>query len=111
MTLSLLDNHPEPQKELQMYSHNIMLLSRVSVIVWVNVVLNRTVVGSVFYIKTVVYLHSDQSSTGGADELNGFLPINSKQSVPLLQYKKFPGLPSTVLSYKHEKVLALFSRA
>ena len=31
-------------------------------------------------------------------------------SIPLLQYKKFPGLPSTVLSYKREEVLALFSR-
>ena len=41
-------------------------------------------------------------------ELKQFL---SKQLIPLLQYKKFPGLPSTVLSYKYEEVLALFSRA
>ena len=38
-------------------------------------------------------------------ELKQFL---SKQLIPLLQYKKFPGLPSTVLSYKYEEVLAFF---
>ena len=38
---------------------------------------------------------------------NSFLPPRfnkkflSKQSIPLLQYKKLPGLPSAVLSYKH----------
>ena len=46
------------------YSHNIMLLSKQSMIVQVNVVLNRTVVGSDFYINyssvTVVYLPGAQ---------------------------------------------------
>ena len=40
---------------------------------------------------------------------NSFLPpkFNRKFS----QSNQFPGLPSTILSYKHEEVLALFSRA
>ena len=45
------------------YSHNIMLLSKLSMIVQVNVVLNRTVVGSDFSINssvTVVYLPHTQ---------------------------------------------------
>ena len=45
------------------YSHNIMLLSKLSMIIQVNVVLNRTVVGSDFYIissVTVIYLPGAQ---------------------------------------------------
>ena len=39
------------------------------------------------------------------------ITISLKAINSTLQYKEMPGLPSTLLSYKHEEVLALFSRA